>query len=103
MRTSKKPYVGIDKDNDGGMTVVGRIIRDAWVFGIIPETETCAGWQTAALEDLWTKTHAEWEKYGHKVNQLPEDIRERFMRIHREAFDRAKEAGWDASLDDNDG
>ncbi|HSG11457.1 MAG TPA: hypothetical protein VLB10_06900 [Gammaproteobacteria bacterium] len=102
MRSNKKPYVGIDKDTDGGMTVAGRIIRDAWAFGIIPETETCAGWNTQGLEDLWNKTHVEWEKYGRQVNQLPEDIRERYMRIQRAAFDRAKEAGWDASLDDND-
>lgn len=102
MRSNKAPYVGIDKDTDGGMTVAGRIIRDAWAFGIIPETETCAGWNTQGLQDLWNKTHDEWEKYGRQVNQLPEDIRERYLRIQREAFDRAKEAGWDASLDDND-
>lgn len=39
---------------------------------------------------------------GHQVNQLPEDIRERYLGIQREAFDKAREAGWDASLDDND-
>jgi hypothetical protein len=102
MRGVKKIYAGIDKDTDGGMTAAGRIIRDAWAFGIIPETETCAGWNTQRLEDLWTRTHDEWEKYGHQVNQLPEDIRERYMRIQREAFDKAREAGWDASLNDND-
>lgn len=102
MRRSKTPYVGIDKDTDGGMTVAGRIIRDAWAFGIIPENETCAGWKTQALEDLWTKTHEEWEKYGHQVNNLPDDIRERYMRIQKDAFQRARDAGWDASLDDSD-
>ena len=102
MRRQKKPYAGIDKDTDGGMTVAGRIIRDAWAFGIIPETETCAGWTTQRLEDLWNKTHEEWEKYGHQVNQLPDDIRERYLRIQREAFDNARKAGWDASLKDDD-
>jgi Cu2+-containing amine oxidase len=102
MRSSKTPYVGIDQDTDGGMTVAGRIIRDAWAFGIIPETETCAGWNTQALEALWTKTHEEWEKYGHQVNKLPDDIRERYMRIQKDAFQRARAAGWDASLDDSD-
>ena len=102
MRISKKPYAGIDKNTDGGMTVAGRIIRDAWAFGIIPETETCEGWTTQRLEGLWNQTHTEWEKYGHSVSQLPDDIRERYMRIQREAFDNARKAGWDASLDDND-
>jgi hypothetical protein len=102
MRGVKKTYTGIDNDIDGGMTAAGRIIRDAWAFGIIPETETCAGWNTQALQDLWTRTHDEWEKYGHQVSQLPEEIRERYMRIQRNAFDKAREAGWDASLDDDD-
>ncbi len=43
MPISKKRYAGTDKDIDGGMTVAGRIIRDAWAFGIIHETETCEG------------------------------------------------------------
>lgn len=50
MRASKEPYAGIDKDIDGGMTAAGRIIRDAWAFDILPETETCAGWD-ASLDD----------------------------------------------------
>ena len=40
-------YVGIDQDKDGGLTNLGRIVRDAWVFGILPETETCSGWSSA--------------------------------------------------------
>ena len=102
MRTTKKPYAGIDKDIDGGMTVAGRIIRDAWAFGILPETETCEGWTTQRLDQLWGQTHAEWEKYGHQVNKLPDDIRERYMRIQKDAFQHARAAGWDASLDDSD-
>ena len=39
-----KKYDGIDKDPHGAMNPTGNIIRDAWVFGIIPETETCSGW-----------------------------------------------------------
>ena len=35
MRISKKPYVGINKDTDGGMTVASRIMRDAWAVGVI--------------------------------------------------------------------
>ncbi len=90
-----KNYVGIDKDENGGMTATGKIIRDAWAFGILPEEETCAGWTRAAIEDLWRKTQAEWEKYGFLVNNLPEDIRARYLRIQQEALRRAREAGWD--------
>ena len=99
---SNQRYVGIDKEENEGMTVTGKIVRDAWVFGIIPETETCEGWMMQGMEDLWLKVNAEWEKYGFQVNGLPDDLRERFMRIHNEAFERAKNAGWSPELDDDD-
>lgn len=88
-------YVGIDKDIRGGMTDTGKIIRDAWVFGIIDESETCAGWNAAGIETLWAKVSAEWERYGFRVGALPEDIRARFDRIQSAAIERAKAAGWD--------
>ena len=39
----RKTYSGIDKDPKGAMNPTGNIIRDAWVFGLIPETQTCEG------------------------------------------------------------
>jgi hypothetical protein len=90
-----KKYVGINNDINGGMTDTGKIIRDAWVFEIIPETETCEGWLAQGLENLWQKVNAEWEKYGFSVGALPEETRERFLRIHNEAMENAKQAGWD--------
>ena len=42
--TANKRYVGINNEDNGGTTQSGKIIRDAWVFGIIPESETCEGW-----------------------------------------------------------
>jgi len=100
----KKPgtYVGIDRDVDGGMTDTGRIIRDAWAFGLIPETETCAGWNAQAVERLWEQTLSEWEKYGHQVNRLPEEVRERYLRIQQDAMNRARDAGWNAELEDTE-
>jgi hypothetical protein len=91
-------YVGIDKEIDGGMTDTAKIIRDAWVFGIIPETETCEGWTPQGIEDLWQKVNAEWEKYGFLVSRLPDDMGERFMRIQAEAFEKAKVAGWNPEM-----
>ncbi len=97
-RTIKK-YVGIHNELNGGMTNTGKIIRDAWVFGIIPETQTCEGWLAQGIQDLWQKTSAEWEKYGFLVNNLPPELRERFERIQSEAVERAKQAGWDPERD----
>jgi len=98
----QKRYVGIDKDINGGMTDTGKIIRDAWVFGLIEESETCEGWLPQGIEDLWRKVQAEWEKYGFRVDGLPQDIRERFLRIQTEAFERARAEGWDPELFDDD-
>ena len=95
-------YVGIDKEIEGGMTDTAKIIRDAWVFGIIPETETCEGWLPQGIEDLWRKVNEEWEKYGFLVSRLPDDLRERFMRIQSEALEKAKAAGWSAEMGDDD-
>ncbi len=48
-----KSYVGLDNDINGGMTDTGKIIRDAWAFGLIPEDETCKGWLPHQIETLW--------------------------------------------------
>ena len=94
-----KKYVGIYNDQFGGMSDTGKIIRDAWVFGFIPETETCEGWLAAGIESLWAKVSEEWEKYGFLVSNLPPELRERFDRIQSEAVQRAREAGWDPEQD----
>lgn len=94
-----KSYVGIQNDLNGGMTDTGKIIRDAWVFGLIPETETCEGWLAQGLEDLWQKVNNEWEKYGFLVKNLPPELQEKFLRIQTEAMAKAKRAGWDPDKD----
>ena len=87
-------YVGIDKEIDGGMTNIGKIIRDAWVFGLIEETETCKDWNLASLDALLDKVNAEWDKYGCLVSNLPDDLFQRHQRIHDAAIARAKASGW---------
>ena len=64
-------YVGINNDINGGMTSIGKIIRDAWVFGLLDESETCEGWNLAGIDALLDKVTAEWDKYGCMVSQLP--------------------------------
>jgi hypothetical protein len=97
-----KKYVGIHNDMKGGMTDTAKIIRDAWVFGIIPETQTCEGWLSAGIEDLWEKTNQEWEKYGFLVSNLPEELKQRFMRIQAEAIKKAKAGDWHPERDLSD-
>ncbi len=93
-------YPGIHDDKYGGMTDIGKLIRDAWVFDLLPETETCVNWNYAQLEMLYDKVHKAWSEYGHRVSHLPPALQERHAKIHRQAFDLAKEQGWNPDLGD---
>lgn len=39
----KMIYAGFHEDTHG-ITMLGRIVLDAWLFGLIPREEDCAGW-----------------------------------------------------------
>ena len=92
-------YVGIDEDLFAGMTTIGKVIRDARVFGLIPEEETCKGWNLAGINALLEKVNAEWDKYGCLVSRLPPELFERHQRIHDEAVRKARELGWDGEYE----
>jgi hypothetical protein len=95
-------YVGIEQDNNEGLTHLGRIVRDAWVFGILPKTETCAGWSSAQMQDLYEKVYTAWEPYAHLPSRLPDELRDRHMQLYTQAIENAKKKGWDTALDDDD-
>ena len=52
-------YVDVDNDAQDGLTHLRRTVRDAWIFDILPETETCAGWDSARMQNLYEQV------YGH--------------------------------------
>ena len=95
-------YVGIDNDLNGGMTTIGKIIRDAWVFELLPETETCQGWNLAGIDSLLQKVNAEWDKYGCIVSHLPPELFARHQQIHGEWLEKARAAGWSGETETND-
>ena len=97
-----KLYPGIDNDVHSGMTDIGKIIRDAWMFGILPETERCVNWDYGRIEKLYDQVHVAWQPYGHLASRLPDDLREKHSRIYSEAIERARKAGWNVELGDND-
>ena len=84
------------------MTTIGKIIRDAWVFELIPETETCEGWSGGQIDVLLDRVNTEWDKYGCMVSQLPAEMRERHQRIHDLAIAQAKTAGWSGEQETED-
>ncbi|MDH5395895.1 MAG: hypothetical protein OEW97_06440 [Gammaproteobacteria bacterium] len=95
-------YVGINNDVNGGMTTIGKLIRDAWVFEILPETETCEGWNFAGVDALLDKVNKEWDKYGCLVSHLPKELFERHQKIHGAAVEKARAAGWSGELETED-
>ncbi len=95
-------YVGVNNDIHGGMTTIGKVIRDAWVFELIPETETCEGWNLAGIDALLQKVNTEWDKYGCLVSHLPEALATRHSRIHGNAIVNAKAAGWTGDVETDD-
>jgi hypothetical protein len=97
-----KTYVGVDNDVQGAMTTIGKVIRDARVFGLLSETETCEGWNLAGIDSLMQKVNAEWDKYGCLVSHLPQELAERHSRIHGEAIAKAKAAGWSGEVETDD-
>jgi hypothetical protein len=97
-----RTYAGIDNDDYGGMTPAGTIIRDAWVFGILPREETCRGWSPERLQGLYEQVWQAWEPYGHLASRLPPELAERHRQIHDEAIARAKSLGWSPVLGDDD-
>jgi hypothetical protein len=95
-------YIGVDQDLNGGMTSIGKIIRDAWVFGLIPETETGEGWTLGQVDALLQQVNTEWDKHGCLVSQLPDDLSILHQRIHGAALRRAKAAGWSGEVETGD-
>ena len=95
-------YIGINNEINGGMTSIAEMIRDAWVFGLIPETQTCQGWNSAGIDALLQKVNAEWDKYGCLVSHLPPELAERHGRIHGAALETARAAGWSGEVETDD-
>lgn len=96
--STPKTYPGLDHDINGGMTMIGKIIRDAWVFGILPETETCEDWEIPRIDAIHQLVNDEWDKYGCMVSRLPEDLQARHKSIYEEAIVKAKARGWDPEV-----
>lgn len=94
-------YPGFHNDKHG-MTQLGHIVLDGWLFGFIPETEDCAGWNLGRMQDLMEKVNAEWDKYGNLPSRLPPELKQRHAELYSKAMAMAREKGWDPELGEND-
>lgn len=92
-------YAGIYNDEAGGMTHFGRIVMDAWVFEIIPGSETCEGWDGHRMQSLAQKVAVAWAPYDNSASNMPEDLRMRHALTYEHARMRGQDAGWDPSIE----
>ena len=44
------------------MTALSGLVKDALIFGLLPESQTCEGWTHAAMEAVGEKVRREWQK-----------------------------------------
>jgi hypothetical protein len=94
-------YVGFNQDHHG-ITQLGRIVLDGRVFGFIPESEDCTGWDLGRMQLLMDKVQVEWDKYAGLPSRLPDDLRQRHADIYARATESARAKGWDPELGDDE-
>jgi len=97
----KKIYAGLGSDSHG-LTPTGRVVLDARVFGLIAESEDCAGWDLGRIQALMTRVELEWDRHGGLPSTLPPDLADRHRRIYDAVIRAAAARGWNPELDDEE-
>jgi hypothetical protein len=90
-------YSGFNQDTHG-ITMLGRLVLDGWLFGLIPREEDCAGWDLQRMQGLTSQVEAKWDEYGNLPSRLPDDLRARHAELYEWATERARNLGWDPTL-----
>lgn len=98
---SKMTYAGLNNDKHG-ITMMGRVVLDGRLFGLIPDTEDCAGWDLGRMQVLMDKVEREWDKYDNLPSRLPDDLRERHAKLYNQAMEDARQRGWDPELGEDE-
>jgi len=96
-----KTYVGFHNDTHG-ITQLGRMVLDGWLFGLIPETEDCVGWDMGRMQALMDKVGVEWDKYANLPSRLPPELQQRHTEIYAKAMAKAREKGWNPELGEDE-
>ena len=97
----KMVYEGFNQDPHG-MTMLGRIVLDAWLFDLLPRSEDCAGWDLQRMQELMDQVNKRWDEYGNIPSRLPAELLEKHTELYDWATRRARERGWDPELGEDD-
>lgn len=101
MNEKKMIYPGLEHDTHG-MTMMGRVVLDGWLFDLIPETEDCTGWDLQRMQVLMNQIEARWDAYGNLPSRLPPELRDRHTALYAAAAERGRARGWNPELGDED-
>lgn len=94
-------YEGFERDAHG-ITMLGRVVLDAWLFGLIPRTEECVGWDLQRMQQLMDRVNKCWDEYGNLPSRLPPELMRKHEELYQWAMTRARARGWDPELGDED-
>ncbi len=94
-------YEGLNNDKHG-LTQLGRIVLDGWLFGLIPETEDCTGWSGGRMQDLMERVQNEWDKVANLPSRLPPELLKRHGELYERAIQTARAKGWDPELGEDE-
>ena len=97
----KMIYSGFNQDAHG-MTMLGRVVMDAWLFDLIPRDEDCTGWNLNRMQILMDKVTQSWDAYGSLPSRLPPDLQQRHAELYAWAAERGRSLGWNPELGDDD-
>lgn len=94
-------YPGLHNDKHG-LTQLGRIVLDGWLFGFISETEDCTGWQLSRMQALMEQVQNEWDKFANLPSRLPPELLKRHGELYDRAIQTARTKGWDPELGEDE-
>jgi hypothetical protein len=94
-------YQGFHQDGHG-ITLLGRIVLDSWLFGFLPREEDCAGWDLQRMQGLMQQVDRKWDEFGNLPSRLPPELRQRHAELYQWATERASGLGWDPSLSEDE-
>lgn len=94
-------YPGYMQDGHG-MTVLGRLVLDAWLFGVLPREQDCAGWDLGRMQGLMQQVQEKWDENGLFPGRLEPGLRQRHEELYAWATERARGLGWNPALGDDD-
>lgn len=97
----KMTYSGFNQDSHG-MTMLGRVVLDGWLFDLLPRSQDCAGWDLTRMQQLMGQIEARWDQYGTLPSRLPPELQKRHAELYAWASDRGRTLGWNPELDDDE-